>query len=210
MRPPTLRVLPPRAVYTFKLSRLSRGTSLSPHCGGSNKRWRIHMGLVSDGSARIRVGQQTRAWEEGVAFVFDDSFEHEVYWAEGQGANGRGHGSKASAAAPRAVAGASDGDPLAAPGLEAHDRLVLLVDIPHPALVAAAGSRICPAGSRTAAPTTPPTRRGTSPTTPPTRPPLEPSASPSGMRPPSSPEAVDLRAKLDAFVRNRRGREESR
>ena len=32
----------------------------------------------------MRVGSETRSWEEGKCLVFDDSFEHEV-WNAGQG-----------------------------------------------------------------------------------------------------------------------------
>ena len=81
---------------------LSPGARLRPHCGPTNVRLRVHIGLsiptvrrapdrtsmapdrTSAGRpvAGMRVGNETRAWREGEALVFNDSFEHEV-WNEG-------------------------------------------------------------------------------------------------------------------------------
>jgi aspartyl/asparaginyl beta-hydroxylase (cupin superfamily) len=61
---------------------LSPGTHLAAHCGPTNTRLRCHLGLVVPSGSRIRVGEDTRAWEEGRCIVFDDSFEHEA-WNEG-------------------------------------------------------------------------------------------------------------------------------
>lgn len=62
-------------------SALEPGTVLRPHCGSTNARLTCHLGLsVKDGEAcTLRVGDQTRCWEEGRCLVFDDSFEHEVH-----------------------------------------------------------------------------------------------------------------------------------
>ena len=54
------------------------GTRIPPHCGPSNARLRLHLGLVAAPGARLRVGGRSLAWEEGRAVVFDDSFEHEA------------------------------------------------------------------------------------------------------------------------------------
>lgn len=52
---------------------------VSAHCGPTNSRIRIHLGLrVPEGSS-MRVGYETRQWREGECLVFDDSWEHEVY-----------------------------------------------------------------------------------------------------------------------------------
>lgn len=60
------------------LSILDPGTHLRPHCGPSNNRLTVHLGLVVPPGCSITVGGDTRGWTEGEAIVFDDSFEHEV------------------------------------------------------------------------------------------------------------------------------------
>ena len=64
------------------LSALAPGTRVAPHCGPTNTRLRVHLGLFVPDGCGIRVGQESRTWENGRAIVFDDSFEHEV-WNEG-------------------------------------------------------------------------------------------------------------------------------
>ncbi|MFD5823967.1 aspartyl/asparaginyl beta-hydroxylase domain-containing protein [Lentzea sp. NPDC060358] len=64
------------------LSWLYPGSHILPHCGGSNARQRVHLGLVVPEGPRMRVGDQILRWREGDCLVFDDSFEHEV-WHEG-------------------------------------------------------------------------------------------------------------------------------
>lgn len=60
-------------------SRLAPGTMITPHCGPTNTRIRIHLGLeVPEPRPWIRVGREWRTWEPGRCLVFDDSFEHEV------------------------------------------------------------------------------------------------------------------------------------
>ena len=61
---------------------LSPGARLQAHCGPTNARLRVHIGLSVPENAAMRVGNETRLWREGEAFIFDDSFEHEV-WNEG-------------------------------------------------------------------------------------------------------------------------------
>ena len=58
---------------------LTPGARLRPHCGPTNIRLRVHVGLSVSPGAAIRVGNETRPWEEGSALIFDDSFEHEVW-----------------------------------------------------------------------------------------------------------------------------------
>ena len=56
------------------------GSRLQPHCGPTNTRLRIHVGLAVPDGAAMRVGNETRAWVEGgESLIFDDSFEHEVW-----------------------------------------------------------------------------------------------------------------------------------
>jgi len=52
---------------------------VEPHCGPTNARIRIHLGIRTPEGGRIRVGRETRSWQEGRCLVFDDSFEHEVW-----------------------------------------------------------------------------------------------------------------------------------
>eukprot|EP00658_Telonema_sp_P-2_P025393 TRINITY_DN20224_c0_g1_i1.p1 TRINITY_DN20224_c0_g1~~TRINITY_DN20224_c0_g1_i1.p1 ORF type:complete len:224 (+),score=27.16 TRINITY_DN20224_c0_g1_i1:29-700(+) len=55
-----------------------------PHFGPTNQRYKLHLGVVvpenpSLGCSRLRVVNETRAWEKGKVMLFDDSFEHEVW-----------------------------------------------------------------------------------------------------------------------------------
>jgi aspartyl/asparaginyl beta-hydroxylase (cupin superfamily) len=38
-----------------------------------------HLPLVLPGNCRFRVGNETREWKMGEAFVFDDTIEHEAW-----------------------------------------------------------------------------------------------------------------------------------
>jgi aspartyl/asparaginyl beta-hydroxylase (cupin superfamily) len=58
---------------------LAPGTHLEPHCGPTNARLRCHLGLRVPDGCSIRVGAETRCWQEGKCIIFDDSFEHEVW-----------------------------------------------------------------------------------------------------------------------------------
>ncbi len=58
-------------------------TRLPPHCGTTNTRSIVHLPLVIPQDCRFRVGAQTRAWEKGRAWVFDDTIEHEA-WNDSQ------------------------------------------------------------------------------------------------------------------------------
>jgi aspartate beta-hydroxylase len=63
---------------------LTEGTHITPHCGPTNTRLRCHLGLVVPQGCQIRVGSETRSWEEGKCLIFDDSFEHEVWNSDQQ------------------------------------------------------------------------------------------------------------------------------
>jgi aspartyl/asparaginyl beta-hydroxylase (cupin superfamily) len=67
---------------TAQFSALLAGAHIPPHCGVSNVFLTAHLGLIVPEGCRIRVGTETRRWSEGHGFIFDDSFEHEV-WNEG-------------------------------------------------------------------------------------------------------------------------------
>lgn len=85
----------------IKFSAMEAGTHVRPHVGPTNCRLRMHLGLSNTKDTYIRVDQEIRQWQVGKVFMFDDSFEHEV-WHNGTGT-----------------------------------RLVLIVDVWHPALTTA-------------------------------------------------------------------------
>jgi aspartate beta-hydroxylase len=68
-----------RRAGAIMLSKLSPGTHIAPHCGFTNRRLRLHLGIQTPRDAFMRVGDQTQEWERGRCLVFDDSFEHEVW-----------------------------------------------------------------------------------------------------------------------------------
>ncbi|XP_063616855.1 aspartyl/asparaginyl beta-hydroxylase isoform X1 [Cydia splendana] len=67
-----------------KFSSMRAGTHVRPHVGPTNCRLRMHLGLSNTKDTFIRVHRETRQWEIGKVFMFDDSFEHEV-WHNGTG-----------------------------------------------------------------------------------------------------------------------------
>jgi hypothetical protein len=61
-------------------SRMRGGTHIAAHRGPTNLRVRCHLAItVPAGDCAIRVGDETRHWQEGSCLVFDDSFEHEAW-----------------------------------------------------------------------------------------------------------------------------------
>ncbi|XP_064215543.1 aspartyl/asparaginyl beta-hydroxylase isoform X1 [Tribolium castaneum] len=62
-----------------KFSVMHPGTHVWPHCGPTNCRLRVHLGLQVPANTFIRVAEKTRSWKEGEVLIFDDSFEHEVW-----------------------------------------------------------------------------------------------------------------------------------
>ena len=59
---------------------LKPGTHLLPHTGANNLRLRYHLGISVPESelTTIRVGDETKSWEQDKCLILDDSFEHEV------------------------------------------------------------------------------------------------------------------------------------
>ena len=53
-------------------------TRIPPHTGVSNTRLVVHLPLIVPPGCLFRVGGETRAWERGRAWVFDDTIEHEA------------------------------------------------------------------------------------------------------------------------------------
>ncbi|WP_380785347.1 aspartyl/asparaginyl beta-hydroxylase domain-containing protein [Sphingomonas sp. R86521] len=70
--------LPGRAP-TALFSVLRPHTRIPPHTGVSNMRATVHLPLVVPPGCGFRVGGETREWEVGRAFVFDDTIEHEAW-----------------------------------------------------------------------------------------------------------------------------------
>jgi hypothetical protein len=67
----------------FVFSAMNPGAHLPAHCSYDNLRVRIHLGVMAPRQCALRVGDETRNWEEGKCLVFEDSFEHEVWnWSD--------------------------------------------------------------------------------------------------------------------------------
>jgi aspartyl/asparaginyl beta-hydroxylase (cupin superfamily) len=64
---------------TALFSALAPRTRIPPHTGSTNARLVVHLPLVLPGPSRFRVGNDTRAWRMGEAWVFDDTIEHEAW-----------------------------------------------------------------------------------------------------------------------------------
>lgn len=64
---------------TAMFSVLAPNTHIPPHTGSSNARAIVHLPLVLPPKCRFRVGNDTRDWRMGEAWVFDDSIEHEAW-----------------------------------------------------------------------------------------------------------------------------------
>lgn len=61
------------------LSRLEAGGRIPPHNGLCNISLVCHLALSVPERCGIRVGAESRSWEEGGCLLFDDTFEHEVW-----------------------------------------------------------------------------------------------------------------------------------
>jgi aspartate beta-hydroxylase len=64
---------------TAMFSALEAHTRIPPHTGSTNARLLVHLPLILPGPARFRVGNETREWRLGEAWVFDDTIEHEAW-----------------------------------------------------------------------------------------------------------------------------------
>lgn len=64
---------------TAFFSILDRKSHIPPHTGVTNSRLIVHLPLVVPPQCRFRVGSETREWEEGKAWVFDDTIDHEAW-----------------------------------------------------------------------------------------------------------------------------------
>lgn len=59
-------------------SQLKAGAHILPHTGFVNTRLICHLPLIVPPGCQFRVGNETRTWEAGKAWVFDDTIEHEA------------------------------------------------------------------------------------------------------------------------------------
>jgi len=64
---------------TVFFSILDAHTHIPPHTGVTNTRLTVHLPLIVPPACSFRVGGETRAWEPGQAWVFDDTIEHEAW-----------------------------------------------------------------------------------------------------------------------------------
>jgi aspartyl/asparaginyl beta-hydroxylase (cupin superfamily) len=64
---------------TMMFSLLKPGAHIPPHTGVSNIRAVVHLPLIVPQDCGFRVGAETREWEVGKAFAFDDTIEHEAW-----------------------------------------------------------------------------------------------------------------------------------
>jgi aspartyl/asparaginyl beta-hydroxylase (cupin superfamily) len=68
----------PGASPNAMFSLLAPKTAIPPHVGIGNTRLVCHLPLIVPEGCWFRVGAETRYWQRGEAFVFDDTIEHEA------------------------------------------------------------------------------------------------------------------------------------
>lgn len=59
-------------------SAMEPGARIHAHCGPTNRRLRLHLGLIVPDGCALTVAGEERPWREGELLAFDDSFEHNV------------------------------------------------------------------------------------------------------------------------------------
>jgi len=69
---------------TAMFSVLAPNTHIPPHTGSANTRLICHLPLILPEKCSFRVGNETRDWKMGEAWVFDDTIEHEAWNNSGQ------------------------------------------------------------------------------------------------------------------------------
>jgi aspartate beta-hydroxylase len=68
----------PKRAPTALFCKLAARTHIPPRNGLINTRLIVHLPLIVPGTCRLRVGSEVRELQEGRAWVFDDSIEHEA------------------------------------------------------------------------------------------------------------------------------------
>ena len=71
---PSIAGASPNAMFSL----LAPNTQIPAHVGVSNARLVCHLPLIVPPGCWFRVGSETREWQVGEAFVFDDTIEHEA------------------------------------------------------------------------------------------------------------------------------------
>ena len=69
---------------TAMFSILEPHTRIPPHTGSDNVRTTVHLPLVVPEGCGFRVGAETRTFEQGKAWAFDDTIEHEAWNDSGE------------------------------------------------------------------------------------------------------------------------------
>ena len=64
---------------TVLFSVLEPHTHIPPHSSVTNARLVVHLPVIVPMGCRFRVGNETRDWREGEAWVFDDTLDHEAW-----------------------------------------------------------------------------------------------------------------------------------
>ena len=70
--------IPGRGPTAF-FSILEAHTRIPPHTGVTNTRVTVHLPLIVPPGCGFRVGGETREWQVGTGWVFDDTIEHEAW-----------------------------------------------------------------------------------------------------------------------------------
>jgi aspartate beta-hydroxylase len=70
--------VPGRGPTAF-FSILEAHTKIPPHTGVTNTRVTVHLPLIVPPGCGFRVGGETREWQVGTGWVFDDTIEHEAW-----------------------------------------------------------------------------------------------------------------------------------
>ena len=80
MCPETTRIIESvPGLTTAGFSWMAPGTHIKPHNGYTDTVLRCHLGLVVPPECALRVGDQTRSWQEGKTMIFDDTIVHEAW-----------------------------------------------------------------------------------------------------------------------------------
>ncbi len=67
-------------IDTLGFSILNPGTIITPHKGITDTVLRCHMGIqVPEGDCAIKVDGVDHKWQNGIAFIFDDTLEHSAW-----------------------------------------------------------------------------------------------------------------------------------
>lgn len=68
----------PGRTPSILFSKLAAGARIPPHHGMINTRLICHLPLITPEGCRLRVGNSVREWQDGQAWAFDDTIEHEA------------------------------------------------------------------------------------------------------------------------------------